>query len=129
MKILGIPVPFTKRASPSVADDRWMTSSPFVYLTDEQPVTPETALRFTAVFRAVNVIASSLAMLPLVTYENQANGGKEKATKHPLYKLLKTKPNRLKTSAFEFREMLTGHMLLYGNGYAQILRNRAGEPV
>jgi HK97 family phage portal protein len=129
MNIFGIHVPFTKRASPSVQDDRWFTPSPLVFLTDGTLVTPETALRMSAVFGCVRVISQTLAALPLLVYERQADGGKDRATKHPLYKLLRTRPNRFKTSGLEFREMLTGHALLYGNGYAQIIRNRLGEPL
>jgi HK97 family phage portal protein len=127
MKILGLQLPFTKRSTPSIPDDRYFSTGPYVFHTDEVPVTPETAIQYTAVFAAVRVIAGNLATLPLMTYKRLENDGKEKATKHPLYKLLKNKPNNLKTTAFEFREMLTGHMLLYGNGYAQIIRNSLGD--
>lgn len=129
MKLFGIHVPFTQRAGPSVKDDRWFTPSPFVFLADGTPVTPETALRMTAVFGCVRVISQTLAALPLLVYQRRADGGKDRATKHPLYKLLRTRPNRYKTSGLEFREMLTGHALLYGNGYAQIIKNRLGEPL
>jgi HK97 family phage portal protein len=129
MKILGLQVPFTKRSAASIPDDRYFANGPFVFHTDEVPVTPETAIQYTAVFAAVRVIAGNLATLPLITYKRLESDGKEKATKHPLYKLLKSKPNNQKTTSFEFREMITGHMLLYGNGYAQIIRNRAGDVV
>jgi HK97 family phage portal protein len=128
MNLLGFRLPFTKRANqPSVADDRYFTPSPYVYLGDGTPVTPETALKFTAVFAAVRVIAGNLATLPLITYKRSKGGGRERAITHPLYKVLKSTPNQLKTTGLEFREMLTAHMLLWGNGYAQILRNSFGE--
>ena len=127
MKILGLHLPFTKRDASTIPDDRYFTSPFLLNLSGKTVVTPETALQFSAVFAAVRVIAGNLATLPLITYVHLKDGGKEKAITHPLYRVLKTKPNNLKTTSFEFREMMTGHMLLYGNAYAQIIRNRAGD--
>lgn len=130
MKLFGFHVPFTQRANgPNVNDDRWFT--PVIEMgqtTSGIEVTPETALRFSAIFACVKVIGETLASLPLITYKRLQGRGKERADSHPLYSLLKTKPNRIMTS-FEFREMLTTHVLLRGNGYAQIIRNRAGNPI
>lgn len=131
MKIFGIRVPFTKKERSSTApipDDKY-----FAQLIgpagDGANVTPQTSVNYTPVFAAIRVIAGNLAALPLVTFEKRADGGRDRATKHPLYKILKTKPNRRKTTSLEFREMLTLHALLYGNGYAQIIRNLDGEPL
>jgi HK97 family phage portal protein len=137
MKLLGVHIPFTQRsrasreerASPSVVDDRWFSPSPYVYLGGgNEQVTPESAIRFSAVYACVKVISETLASVPLVVYRRRGDGGKDKAKEHPLYRLLRTKPNNMKTSGLEFREMLTAHVLLWGNGYAQILRNSMGEP-
>ena len=54
------------------------------------------------------------------------SGGKEKATDHPLYLLLHDEPNP-EMSSFVFRETLMTHLLLWGNAYAQIIRNGKGE--
>jgi HK97 family phage portal protein len=91
------------------------------------PVTPENALELTSVWAAVNMIARTLATLPLPVYERVA-GGKEKAPTHPAYRLLHDRPNP-EMSAFTFRETLAAHLLLYGNAYAEIERNGKGEPV
>ncbi|MBX9580486.1 MAG: phage portal protein [Gemmataceae bacterium] len=128
MKIFGVHVPFTQRASPSVKDDRWFSPTPFVFL-DGSPVTPDTAIKMSAVYGCVRVISQTLGALPLMVYRRLPGDGKERAVGAPLYKLLRTRPNRYKTSGLEFRERLTLHTLLYGNGYAQILRNRLREPV
>ena len=53
---------------------------------------------------------------------------KEKYLKHPLYKLLHDEPNPEMTS-FAFRETLMSHLLLWGNAYAQIIRNARGEVI
>lgn len=57
---------------------------------------------------------------------HNGDGGKEKAVKHPLYFLLHDEPNPEMTS-FVFRETLMTHLLLWGNAYAQIVRNGKGE--
>ena len=59
-------------------------------------------------------------------YKYNGAGGKERATEHTLYKLLHDEPNPEMTS-FVFRETLMTHLLLYGNAYAQIIRNGKGE--
>ncbi len=89
-------------------------------------VTPDKAMRLTAVFAAVRIIAESVAGLPLIVYRRKQNG-KEPAPKHPLYRLLHDSPNRWQT-AFEWREMMTGHVVLRGNAYSEILSN-GGNPI
>ena len=54
--------------------------------------------------------------------------GKEKARDHPLYHLLSDAPNPEMTS-FVFRETLMGHLLLWGNAYAQIIRDGRGNVI
>jgi HK97 family phage portal protein len=61
-------------------------------------------------------------------YQYNATGGKEKNLKHPLYRLLHDEPNPEMTS-FAFRETLMSHLLLWGNAYAQIIRNAKGEVI
>jgi HK97 family phage portal protein len=53
--------------------------------------------------------------------------GREKARNHPLYTLLHDAPNDYQT-ALEFREQLQRHVLLRGNGYAEIIRKPNGKP-
>lgn len=90
-------------------------------------VTPESALTFSAYFACIRVIAESVASLPLLVYRRRADGGKERATQHPTYRLLKERPNPEMTS-FEFRETLISHTAGWGNGYAEIEWNNAGAP-
>lgn len=91
-------------------------------------VTVETAMRNTALFRAVTLIASSIGMLPLqLIYDDT----KQKATDHPLYRLLHREPNSWQT-AFDFRSLMQLRALVYGNAYALIIRSfdiRTGKPV
>jgi HK97 family phage portal protein len=61
-------------------------------------------------------------------YQRGEDGNQEKAENHPLYFLLHDEPNPEMTS-YGLRETMMVHILLYGNAYAQILRNGRGEVV
>lgn len=90
-------------------------------------VTKTTALQHAPLWRGVNLISRSVGKLPFYVY--QRNGeGKDKATKHPAYKLLRRKPNSLMT-AFTFKQTLTAHVILQGNAYAYIQRRGDSRPV
>lgn len=89
-------------------------------------VTPDSALRNTAVFSAVTQIAGDIGSIPCILYRRLAGGGKERALDHPLYSILHDAPNDEQTS-MEWREMLMGHLLLRGNAYCEIFYNRDGS--
>ncbi|HAP79504.1 MAG TPA: phage portal protein [Ruminococcus sp.] len=88
-------------------------------------VTDKTALQHTVVYACVRVLSEAVAQLPLHLYK-YTNSGKERVPQHPLYFLLHDQPNPEMTS-FRFRETLMSHILIYGNAYAQIIRNGRGE--
>jgi HK97 family phage portal protein len=83
-------------------------------------VNADTAMRVTAVFRAVSILAQTFASLPLGVFREQADGGKILDKTHPNYRLLHDQPNKWQTS-FEWREMMVGHLVLRGNGYSEII--------
>ena len=91
-------------------------------------VTERSAMQMTAVYACVRILSEAIAGLPLHLYRYANNGSKEKAIDHPLYLLLHDEPNP-EMSAFVFRETLMTHLLLWGNAYAQIIRNGKGEVV
>ena len=93
-----------------------------------KPVNETTAMQMTAVYSCVRILSETVAGLPLNVYRYNDSGGKEKAFKHPLYRLLHNEPNPEMTS-FAFRETLMSHLLLWGNAYAQIIRNARGEVI
>ena len=99
-----------------------------------KPVNEQTAMQMTAVYSCVRILSETVAALPLHVYRyNTADGNgayrnAEKATDHSLYKLLHDEPNPEMTS-FAFRETLMSHLLLWGNAYAQIIRNVRGEVI
>ncbi len=94
--------------------------------TSGKSVTERSAMQMTAVYSCVRILAEAIAGLPLQLYRYTDGGGKEKAIDHPLYLLLHDEPNPEMTS-FIFRETLMTHLLLWGNAYAQIIRNGRGE--
>lgn len=81
-------------------------------------VNAETALKASAVYACVALIAETIAAMPLITYRRLPDGNKERVPHHPLYSVLHDQPNRDQT-AFEFWEMMLGHTLQRGNGYAR----------
>ena len=91
-------------------------------------VTERSAMQMTAVYSCVRILAEAVAGLPLHLYRYTKDGGKEKAIDHPLYLLLHDEPNP-EMSSFVFRETLMTHLLLWGNAYAQIIRNGKNEVV
>lgn len=88
-------------------------------------VNAEQAETVSAFYRGVWLLSSSVAMLPLIVYKRLTDGGKERATNHPLYDLLHTQPNGWQTS-FEWRRMMMRHIVLRGNGYNLIVEGRRG---
>ena len=91
-------------------------------------VTERSALQMTAVYACVRILSEAIAGLPLHLYRYKDGGGKEKALDHPLYLLLHDEPNP-EMSSFVFRETLMTHLLLWGNAFAQVIRNGKGEIV
>ena len=123
-------IPFLSRLFPSRASPKnsfW--SSPYSFFfgasSSGKSVSEKTALQTTAVYACVRILAETIASLPLHTYR-YSSGGKEKAQEHPLYHLLHSEPNPEMTS-FVFRETLMGHLLLWGNAYAQVIRDGRGR--
>ncbi|WP_434064317.1 phage portal protein [Proteinivorax tanatarense] len=115
---------FKSRASPK---NMWQNAYNFFFglSTSGKVVNEKTAMQTTAVYACVRILAETLASLPLHTYK-YTDKGKEKARDHPLYHLLHDEPNPEMTS-FVFRETLMGHLLLWGNAYAQIIRDGRGK--
>lgn len=94
--------------------------------TSGKNVNERSAMQMTAVYACVRILSEAIAGLPLHMYRYRDDGGKEKAVDHTLYRLLHDEPNPEMTS-FVFRETLMTHLLLWGNAYAQVIRNGKGE--
>lgn len=84
-------------------------------------VSPCSALRNSAVYRAVNLTANSIAMLPLNVVERSGEDVRRNRPDHPLARAL-MRPNGWQTG-FDFRKQLQVWALLYGNAYAVPVRS------
>ena len=96
--------------------------------TSGKAVTERSAMQMTAVYSCVRILSEAVAGLPLHLYKYTDSGGKAMALDHTLYRLLHDEPNP-EMSSFVFRETLMTHLLLWGNAYAQIIRNGKNEIV
>ena len=96
--------------------------------TSGKSVTERSSMQMTAVYACVRILSEAIAGLPLHLYRYKEDGGKEQAVDNNLYRLLHDEPNPEMTS-FVFRETLMTHLLLWGNAYAQIIRNGKGEVI
>ena len=87
-------------------------------------VDEKSAMQIATVYACVRLLAETVAGLPLHLYRfaDDSENGKERAKDHPLYSLLYRQPNPEMTS-FSFRETMMTHLLLWGNAYAQIIRD------
>lgn len=89
--------------------------------------TPDDALKIAAVWRCVNIVSNAYAMLPWHVFRRQKNGDGERLATHPVEWVLSHRANR-EMSAFDFRRTIKQHALLWGNGYAEIVRDTANRP-
>jgi HK97 family phage portal protein len=112
----GVPEPF---------DDVWYERHGAMSIAGI-PVSPEGAMRLSAVWAAVRILTEGIASLPCIVYQRLDNDGKKRAPGHPLYELLRWQPNSWQT-AMEFWEMMMGHVVLRGNAYAQIVPGKRGS--
>jgi len=86
-------------------------------------VTRKTVLGLSAVWRAVNFIADSVATSPIHVYRRLGAGGKERAVDHPAYQQLRHRPHP-DLSAFVFKRTMMLHALIEGGAFAYIDRRR-----
>ncbi len=114
---------FKQRDAPKVQNDLRDSGQLFMFgkADSGENVNERSALQIATVYACVRLLAESVASLPLHLYK-YTDSGKERARKHPLYKILSRQPNPEMTS-FTFREVMMTHLLLWGNAYAQIVRD------
>jgi HK97 family phage portal protein len=83
-------------------------------------VSPDSALRQATVYSCVTLIADNVAQLPLHLFKRTGDG-RERAYEHPLYDILKNRPNDWQTP-FEFYQFLLTALLLRGMACAYVAR-------
>jgi HK97 family phage portal protein len=103
-------------AGGSPFDDRWFTNGGNVVHMDGATLGQEGALKIATVWRAVNVVAAAVAVVPLDVLR-RIGAGWEPATDDPYRTKLRMMPNAAQTS-YRWRHHLVGHYLLGGNYYA-----------
>lgn len=81
-------------------------------------VTPESSLKNMAILRCVSLISESIGMLPLNLMER--GDAKAHATEHPLYRVLKQRPNEFQ-GAYKFKSTMQLRALIHGNAYARVI--------
>jgi len=121
---LGIS-PRDEPALPEITDNVRDSGQTFVFgrADSGERVDEKSAMQIATVYACVRLLAETVAGLPLHLYRmTDGANSKEKATDHPLYKLLYRQPNPEMTS-FSFREVMMVQLLLWGNCYAQIIRD------
>lgn len=110
---------------PDIQDDVRDSGTLFVFgkANSGEMVNERSAMQIATVYACVRLLAESVASLPLHLYRVTEEGsGKEKARDHPLYKILYRQTNP-EMSSFSFRETMMVQLLLWGNAYAQIVRD------
>lgn len=83
------------------------------------------ALKVDTVFACIRILSESVAKLPVKIYQEDENGVQKQA-RHPLYKLLKLRPNPY-MSAFDFWKCIEAQNCVYGNAYVNIEYDRRGR--
>ncbi|MBS1803522.1 MAG: phage portal protein [Acidobacteria bacterium] len=110
--------------TPAAWDDYWY--SPIGYSSASGVrVNADSAKRIATVLACVGVIGRNLGMMPIKIYTEAPDGSKRLVSNHPLYDVLYSRPNSQQT-AFEFKQMMQGHVELRGNAYAKILPGPRG---
>lgn len=88
-------------------------------------VNVETAMRHSTVYACVNIKAQGISSVPFTLYKKTENG-REKATKHPLYKLFTRKVNPIMDTT-TWRELVVQDLELRGTHYSKIVRDGGGR--
>jgi HK97 family phage portal protein len=136
--LVGRPLYHLTKSLVGFAEKRGMWSGPFTSSSPELArlwgapststgvgVNEETALNYAPVWACVKRVSDDVASYSLILYKRLKEGGKERMIDAHLYELLHDAPNR-EMSAMSFRRTLQAHVMLWGNGYAEIVRNGSG---
>jgi HK97 family phage portal protein len=91
----------------------------------EETITPEISLTVSAVLAAFTILSEDLSSLPLLLYERRGRN-KFRAVESMYYRLMHDRPNEEHT-AMIFREIMVGHLLGWGNFFAQPIFDKAGN--
>lgn len=90
-------------------------------------VTNDTALKQSAYWRAINLLSSQIASFPIGKFKKLKNGDTERIFDDTV-KLINRKVNRV-MRPFIWRESMQANVLVNGNAYSVIEKNRGGKPL
>jgi HK97 family phage portal protein len=88
-------------------------------------VTPDIALKASALYACLKLLAETIASVSLQMYRSLVDGGFEEFPNHPLDELIRYQPNDINT-AVEFWEFLVFHAGRTGTSYAEIVPGPRG---
>ena len=110
--------------------DEYINSAMFFFgrTTTGKVVNENSAMQLTSIYACVRILSESVVSLPLHPYKVNDNGNKKKARDNKLYYILHDEQN-VEMISFIFCETLMRHLLLWGNAYAQIIRNGKCEVI
>jgi HK97 family phage portal protein len=92
-------------------------------------VNPNVAMSIATYWQCVHLLADDFAKLPTLVYKkSKKDDSRDTDTSHPIYYLLRRKPNEYLTSGI-FKKTLLSHALTWGNGYARIIRDGGFTPL
>lgn len=114
-----------RAGTPNPIDDYWYTDIGACRSGAGILVTPDIALKSSALYACVKVLAETIATMPLRMFEELPDGSRVPAPDHPIDDLIRYQPNDRQT-AVEFWEMMMLHASLRGVGYAEIIPGRRG---
>jgi HK97 family phage portal protein len=113
-------------SAPGPTDDFWYSPIGGPLTGSGQRVDSESARKLSAWYRGRDILATSVAMLPLQVFERLPNDdGAEVAREHPLYDVLHDAPNSWQ-DAFTWKRQAMFHLIDHGNAYAFIIAGGRG---
>lgn len=108
--------------------DRWLDVTSFGRSTNSgTSVNEHTSLQVSAVYACVKVLVEDISHLPFGVFERLPQGGRSRVHEHPVDRILGRKANP-EMAAITLRQTLMGHLALWGNAYAEIVRDGGGRP-
>ncbi len=104
---------------PPADDDFWYSNIPGSMTHTGVRVNPDVAFKTAGMYSGVKVLSETVAGLPCVLYQRREDKGKDRATDHPLFDVVRYESNEDQT-AFEFWRLMMVSAVLYGTGWVQI---------
>lgn len=114
-----------RQAGPGPGDDYWYREIGAGANHAGVLITPDIALKSSAVYCCVKVLSETVSTLPLRMYRELGERGRGLAPEHPLDELIRFQPNAWQTGV-EFWEMMMLHAALRGAAYAEIVPGARG---